>query len=72
MTQDEKIYSIMASVTKKNVEYLKENRDVIGLWDSLKRIEIVFLIEEQFNISLQPEEIAEFNTIQNIIDFLSK
>ena len=72
MSKKEQVYDIVSSIIGKDVEYIKANEDKPSLWDSLKRVEIVFSLEEQFDIMLSPEEIAELNTVKNIIELVEK
>lgn len=36
-------------------------------WDSLRHLNIVISIENEFNVSLEPEEIAEMKSFENIL-----
>ena len=38
--------------------------------DSLDTYELVYAIEEEFGISLPDEKVGEFETIQDVLDFL--
>ncbi len=72
MSKHERVYDIVSNIIGKDAEYIKANEDKPGLWDSLKRVEIVFSLEEQFDIMLSPEEIAELNTVKSIIELVEK
>ena len=72
MSKHEQVYDIVSSIIGKDAEYIKVNEDKPGLWDSLKRVEIVFSLEEQFDIMISPEEIAELNTVKSIIDLVER
>lgn len=43
----------------------------IDSWDSLGHINIISAIEEEFDIEIEPEEIAEIETVANIKKLLS-
>lgn len=67
----ERICSIVEDVVKKtSKEELMQNATLPDQWDSLQRVEIVFALEEEFDIVLEPEEIAEMNTIQDIVNII--
>ena len=72
MSKREQVYDIISSIIGKDTDYIKANEDKPGLWDSLKRVEIVFSLEEQFDVMLSPEEIVEINTVKSIIEFVEK
>lgn len=72
MNKSEQVYGLLSDILGKDVDYLKTHASVIGLWDSLKRVEIVFTLEEQFDVMLGPEEVAKLNTIDDIMELLEK
>ena len=72
MSKHEQVYNIVSSIIGKDIDYVKANKDKSGLWDSLKRVEIVFSLEEQFDVILSPEEIADLNTVKSIIELVEK
>lgn len=41
-------------------------------WDSLAHLRIAVEIEDQFGISLEPEDIMQMNSIKNIISVLER
>lgn len=53
---------------------LAMNAELSGVagWDSLKRMEMVFLFEEEFVVRFEPEEIASFQTPGDIIRSIEK
>ena len=40
--------------------------------DSLKRMTLFILLEDEFNRTMQPEEVTGIVTVQNIIDFINR
>lgn len=57
---DEKIKSVMAAVLKIKKEEINDDSSphTITSWDSLKHINLVVALEEEFDIELEDEEIA--------------
>lgn len=47
------------------------SRDEIDKWDSLTHIEIVFMLEEQFDTRFSEEEIVELDSLSKIVTVLS-
>jgi acyl carrier protein len=37
-------------------------------WDSVKHIEVLFMIEEELGITFEPEEMAELDGLRAIVD----
>lgn len=72
MTKSEQVYSLLSDILGKDVDYLKTHASETGLWDSLKRVEIIFTLEEQFDVMLEPEEVSKLNTIDDILEFVEK
>ena len=62
---EERIYNLVADILGKSVDELKEVTDEKGVWDSLKRAEIVFALEDEFDILFEPDEIVYMDTINN-------
>lgn len=59
---EDKILEIIADGIKINKEELLNNLDSKEIWDSLLRVEILFAIEEEFDIVFSEEELAEITT----------
>ena len=59
---EDKILEIIADGIKINKEELLNNLDSKEIWDSLVRVEILFAIEEEFDIVFSEEELAEITT----------
>jgi acyl carrier protein len=67
----DKIISIVSDITKIDPAILEQ--DASGnLWDSFTHLEIIFALEDAFNISLMPEEISSMRSIEAILAVLSK
>ncbi len=55
---EEKILEIMENVLKISREKLLANFDSNEIWDSLTRVEILFEMEEEFDVFFEAEELA--------------
>jgi acyl carrier protein len=64
----DKIKNIMASVLEVPESQLKEDttQNQVANWDSLRHLNLVIELEETFNVSYEPEEIAEMNSLEKI------
>lgn len=68
----EKILTIISKISKKDIAFLKDNMTSCGLWTSLSHVELILLLEEEFNLILEDEEMTHMYTPQDILDILSK
>lgn len=69
----EKIIQIMAEVFEMPINDfpVEISQDSIENWDSLRHLNLIVELEESFNKSFNPEDIAEMTSLEKIIDFLS-
>ncbi len=66
-----KILDIISRISKKAICEIEDNLNTKELWDSFSHLELVLSLEEEFNIVLDPEEIAEMRTPQEVNDIVS-
>ena len=43
-----------------------------GKWDSMAHLNLVIELEEEFDVSLEPEEIAEMTSLSKVEEILNK
>lgn len=70
----EKVKSILINeLNLKNVDILPESRikEDLGA-DSLDILQLLLSIEESYGIQIPDEKLADFSTVQSIIDYLEK
>ena len=72
MTTKEKLELIKGILKTKEGDELKETTLISELidWDSLTQLEIVMVMEDEFNKELPNEIIKGFNTIKDILDYM--
>lgn len=65
----EKVNSIMSAVLKIPVENSSEiTRSETPVWDSLKHVELVFSLEDAFEITFSKDQLANLDTLDKIVD----
>ena len=64
----DQILRIISSFVDIPMEELEKSIDTEGVWDSLQKVEIIIEVENEFDISFTQDEIAEINTISQIIN----
>lgn len=62
------ILEIMTDVLKIEKDALLNDFDNWEIWDSLLRVEILFAIEEEFDIQFSEEELVELNTPKKLCE----
>ncbi len=71
MDFENKLINIMSLLFEKDVDadLTMQNED---LWDSLKHIEIIMTVEEEFGISFNPEDIPKLTSLKLILEKIIK
>ena len=62
----ENIIAIICEITKKDRQTLLDNFDHSDIWDSLMRVEVMFALEEEFEIQFTQDELKELTTPQKM------
>lgn len=68
------IIEIMSKVFEIEVSDISENasQKEIMKWDSLQHLNLIVEIEDRYDISIEPEDIAVMVSIEKIIEVLNK
>lgn len=67
MTLEQEISQILADVLALDAAPdIAAARDDIEVWDSLKHVELIFVLEEQFNITLPEQEFGNLTSVKAI------
>ena len=65
----EELSAILKAILGKDVT-AETNRENEPAWDSLKHMQIVFAVEEQFEVQFEEEEIAELTSVKAFAESL--
>lgn len=68
----EKIVKIIAKVTKLDPEMLMTESNEPRQWDSMNHIEVLLLLEEEYDIRFSEEEMAELNSVDAICEIVER
>lgn len=63
---EETIISSISTLLKVPISR-KSNRKALAEWDSLKHIQIVFLLEDTFEIRIDEAHVAKMQSVQDIV-----
>jgi acyl carrier protein len=71
---NDKVKSIMANVFRTDIENITDEmkQKDVNFWDSLRHLNLIVELEEEFEISFEPEEIAEMITFKKVIFFINQ
>lgn len=71
---EERVKGIMAEILDLQVEKINEDTspDTVKDWDSLKHMQLILSLEEEFNIEIPDEKIDEMLSLKKIIVVLQK
>jgi len=67
----DKVISIVSKAAKLDTVVLLKNSSE-QLWDSLTHLEIIFLLEESFNVQFDTDDIVYMRSIDAIMEVLSR
>jgi acyl carrier protein len=73
----ERILKVMSLVFEVPVETLNEDSssDTIGSWDSLKHLNLILALEEEFNVEIPDEEVGNlmnYKLIKLVVEEINK
>ena len=66
-----KIVEVISKAAKLETAFLMENSSE-QLWDSLTHFEIILLLEETFDVRLDPTDIAAMRSVDAIMEVLQR
>lgn len=73
-TVPDQIRQIAADVLEIPAERISaaSSNENIDNWDSVRHLNLVLALEQQFHLQFEPEEIDEMSSIQNILSVLQR
>lgn len=74
MANLEKYKSLLAEVFDTDVANVKEgfSKETVDNWDSIHQLNIIAVLEETFDVMLDPEDIVELTSYEKGIEILKK
>ncbi len=69
-----KVLNVVSHIIGVPVETLSEksSQETVAYWDSLKHMNLILSLEEEFSVSLSDEEIMKISSIKDIIKLLKE
>ena len=70
----DRVVEIVSQIMNVPIEQLDDDSspDTVGNWDSLKHMNLILALEEEFNIAFSDEEIVEMLSVQIIVEILKE
>jgi acyl carrier protein len=70
----DKIKNIMSAVLEIEFDRISDSDDTssIGNWDSLNHMNLIVVLEEEFNVIFDDEEIVELTSVKKIYSILTQ
>lgn len=68
------IKKVMGAIFGRNIEEIGNDAspDTIQEWDSLKHINLIIALEEEFNIEFEDDEIVKMLSYENIVNITNE
>ena len=73
MNTEQKLKEIFNTILNKNkiTDYNKLEINKTKNWDSLKHLNLIILLEEEFSIKITPDDMQELTNYKKILSFLN-
>ena len=74
MNTEDRIKQVLASVLNVDVGEITEDtsQDTLDVWDSLKQMDLVVALEDEFKMSFSQEQIIEMMTFSVVLQIVSE
>lgn len=69
---EQKVIDLLKRVFEETEITVESSQENVAEWDSMHQLSIAFEIESEFGISLEPEEISQMKSVEEIVKLLSK
>lgn len=69
---EEKVFKILKDVLEMDEVSMNTSQDNCENWNSLRHLNLVSELEDEFDVEFEPEEIAEMHSVNSIIEIIKK
>ena len=69
---EEKVFKILKDVLEMDEVSMNTSQDNCENWNSLRHLNLVSELEDEFDVEFEPEEIAEMHSVNSIIEMIKK
>jgi acyl carrier protein len=68
----DKILALISQISKKSLAEIDEHYSEKGLWDSISHVELIIMLETEFNIFFEEKEIGEMKSPELVVAYTTK
>lgn len=69
---EEKVIEILKEVLEDNNVNAETSQQNNANWDSMRHLNLVVELEMEFDVTLEPDEIAEMTSVEKVVETLKK
>ena len=69
---EEKVFKILKDVLEMDEVSMNTSQDNCENWNSLRHLNLVSELEDEFDLEFEPEEIAEMHSVNSIIEIIKE
>ena len=71
---NEEVFAIISAVMEVPLDDISEDatKETIANWDSMRQLNLVFALEDQFGVKFADEDILRMNGVRDILDALGR
>lgn len=70
----EEVFAILSAVMETPLDDISESstKDTIANWDSIRQLNLVFALEDNFDVKFSDDDILQMNSVQDILNALTQ
>jgi len=70
--KSEEFINALASILEFDDDSVTVDTNLADYWDSLQQIEVLAMLEEQFGVVLEMDQLADIKKVQDIVNILTQ
>lgn len=68
---EERIIEIMKDILEEQEINIDSSQETLENWNSLRHLNLISELEDEFDMEFEPEEIAEMKSVRKIMDIIT-
>lgn len=66
----EEMIEMLAGILEMDADALSDRLDDCDVWDSLKKVEVLFAVEDEYDLMFESEEIGDMKTPEDLLQLI--
>lgn len=66
----EEMIEMIAGILEMDADALSDRLDDCDVWDSLKKVEVLFAVEDEYDLMFESEEIGDMKTPEDLLQLI--